>query len=81
MNDDKPLTKDQIAAGFEIVALVGQLVKHAPNGEIPEGELYARLMDKFSLNSFNSIISTLVKAKAIERKNHLLRWIGDKEGA
>lgn len=69
------LTPDQVAAGFEIVALVGQLIRESPGGQIPSGELYARLMDKFSLSQYESIIRTLVRAKLIDEKHHLLRWI------
>lgn len=72
---DKPLTPEQVAAGFEIVALVGQLIKESPGGQIPSGELYARLMDKFTLDQYESIIRTLERAKVIDRRNHLLRWI------
>lgn len=75
MTDHKDLTREQIAAGLEIVALVGQLIRESPGGQIPSGELYARLMDTFTLDQYESIISMLERGKLIERKHHLLRWL------
>lgn len=78
LGDVKGLTREQAAAALEVIALVGQLVKESPNSEVPSGELYARLMDKFSLETYERMIQTLIKSGLIERKFHLLRWIGDK---
>jgi hypothetical protein len=76
MDNNEFPTREQIKAAFEIIALVGQMIRECPEGQIPAGELYARLMDKVSLESFQSIIRTLVKTNLITDKNHLLTWIG-----
>jgi len=78
LGEVKGLTRQQAAAALEVIALVGQLVKESPNGEVPSGELYARLMDKFSLETYERMIKVLIRSGLIERKFHLLRWIGDK---
>lgn len=45
--------------------------------EVPEGVLYAQTMMYFeSLAPFTAIIQSLIHAKLVTRKNHLLTWIG-----
>ena len=45
-------------------------------GEVPSGELYARVMGHMSLATYTSIVNTLKRAKLVEERSHLLRWIG-----
>jgi hypothetical protein len=44
--------------------------------EVPETEFYVRLGDKLTINQCMLITATLEKAKVIEIKNHVIRWIG-----
>lgn len=54
---------------------VGECIREL--GEVPSGHLYARLMGKLSLESYEAIIRQLVKADLVKRSNaHLLTWIG-----
>ena len=47
-------------------------------GSIPSGHLYARLMDKLSLETYQMLIGVLKEAgKVKEHDSHLLVWIGD----
>lgn len=53
-------------------------------GEVPSGIFYARLMamsgmSNLSATAYKSLIDNLKKAKVLEVKNHVLRWIGPKE--
>lgn len=73
---DEKVTPEQIAAGFEIVALVGQLIRDSHGSQVPSGELYAQLMGKLTLGQYEAIIRILIKARMVEQKNHLLTWIG-----
>ncbi len=72
------ITKEQTIAAFEIVAAVGECIQGL--GEVPSGELYARLMDKFDIHQYNSIINALKRAKLVEEKGFLLTWVGPKKG-
>lgn len=45
-------------------------------GTVPSGELYVHLMSRITLTEYESILSALIRAKLIERKHHLLTWIG-----
>lgn len=41
-------------------------------GSVPSGHLYARLMGRMSLESYNAIINGLVKAEMITNEGHVL---------
>lgn len=68
------VTKEQVAAVVDTIVTMGHLIRMY--GEIPSGELYARVMDKMSLTTYTSIIDKLVEMKLITKQNHLLTWIG-----
>jgi hypothetical protein len=75
-------TKEKIKAYVEIHVLLGQLIREAtendPLGGIPAGHMYARLMDKMTLEDFEAVISRLVDTGLIRRMpSHLLVWIGN----
>jgi hypothetical protein len=48
-------------------------------GSVPSGELYARLCGHMSLETYESIIQTMINARVVRRSNHLLTWIGPPE--
>lgn len=66
------------AAAAEIINTVGEVIRDA--GPVPEGELYARMMGFMSLASFNMIIDSLKRAELVTNKNHLLVWVGPRDG-
>ena len=45
-------------------------------GSIPNGHLYANLMGKMNLDTYNGIIGILVKLGFIEVKHDLITWVG-----
>ena len=68
MNENKQAAKQALLA---IASTVKDL------GEVPSGHLYAALMDKMSLDVYNSLIEVLVRNKVIrEEPSHLLVWVG-----
>jgi hypothetical protein len=69
-------TREQRLAAFEVITAIAEAIRAL--GEVPSGELYARVMHKFDERSYRVIIETLKGAKLVEEKNHLLRWIGPK---
>ena len=44
--------------------------------EVPSGHLYARLMDRMSLEVYTQIIEILKKAGVVSESGHLLTYIG-----
>jgi hypothetical protein len=41
-------------------------------GSVPSGVLYAQVMGKMDVNTYNAIIGALTAAKLISRSNHVL---------
>lgn len=73
-----PATKNQVKAAIEIAFLVSDLIRAL--GEVPSGELYARLMpSEISLDMYNGIINLLKSGKMIRESDHLITWIGSAE--
>ncbi len=56
---------------LEVARAIADTIDSA--GEIPEGHLYAALMDKVSIENFNLLVDLLVRSGRITRSNHLLR--------
>lgn len=81
----KTMTRQELQAGLEMVAAIGQGIRdlceaRRQRGEdptVPSGEMYAHLMAAgMSLDSYNAVIRMLQNARLIEVNNHLIRWIG-----
>jgi hypothetical protein len=65
---------NQERAAIETVLAVGSAIKEL--GSVPNGHLYAHLMGKMSLETYNKIIVLLVKTGAVKNEGNLLTWIG-----
>jgi hypothetical protein len=65
----------RVAAAVAIVAAVAELIRDV--GQIPSGQLYALVMDKFSLETYERIIQQLINTGLVRREpSHMLVWIG-----
>lgn len=64
----------QEKAALAIVLAVGEAIKDL--GSVPSGHLYAQLMGRMSLETYNKVIALLVKTGAVKNENHLLTWVG-----
>lgn len=61
-------------AAIATIAALGCAIREL--GQVPSGELYARVMGHMTIENYQSAIDTLVRAKLVERKNsHLLVWV------
>lgn len=67
-------TQAEVSAAVQVVVAVGEAIKAF--GKVPNGELYAHLMGRMSLETYNKIIALLVKTGAIKVENHEIIWIG-----
>jgi len=63
-----------ITAAIQVAAAVGDAIRELK--EVPSGHLYAHLMGRMSLESYNGCIRILKQAGLVEEHNHLLKWVG-----
>jgi hypothetical protein len=67
--------RDQARAAVDVVLAVADCVRAL--GTVPSGHLYARLMGSLGIDTYQSVIATLVRAGLVrEHPSHLLEWIG-----
>jgi len=59
---------------LQIAAAMAEAIRSL--GSVPSGHLYARLMGHVNLETYELIISVLVKANLVKQENFLLTWIG-----
>ncbi len=67
-------SKSEVNAAVQVVVAVGEAIKSL--GSVPSGHLYAQLMGRMSLETYNKVIALLVKTGAVKNENHLLTWVG-----
>lgn len=64
----------QVNAAVQIVVAVGQAIREAKS--IPSGHLYAHLMGRMNLETYNKVIGVLKNTGAVKEENHVLTWVG-----
>jgi hypothetical protein len=67
-------TSAQVKAAVQVVVAIGETIKEL--GSVPSGHLYAQLMGRMSLDTYNKIIGVLVKTGAVKEEGYLLTWVG-----
>ena len=67
-------TLAQKRAALDVVFAIAEAIRTL--GSVPSGELYARVMNVMSLQSYQQVIASLVAAGVVEESAHMLRWIG-----
>jgi hypothetical protein len=67
-------TREQFKAMFELMSAIAEVIR--TKGEVPSGELYAMLMGKIDLRTYEAILSRIKGSGLVEEKNHLLKWVG-----
>jgi hypothetical protein len=66
---------DQLENALMLCKEIGYAIHQA--GEVPAGTLYAAIMGRVDLATFDACLSTLEKAGLIKRESsHLVRWTG-----
>ena len=68
--------KQEVKQALLKIRIIADAIREARETGIASGVLYAMVMEKYSLQEYEKIISILVNAKLIENKYHLLKWIG-----
>lgn len=67
-------TKEQLKSGLNVIVAVTETIREC--GEAPEGTLYAALMGRMDLQTFEKIVAVIVNTGLVEKRGNLLRWIG-----
>jgi hypothetical protein len=70
------MTKAQTVAVVELLAAVAEVIRTA--GEIPSGHLYAAMMGKVDIHTYNAMLRMIKGSGLVVEKNHLLVWVGPK---
>lgn len=72
------VTRQQVEAAIQVAKAIADAIRDL--GEVPSGELYARVMGHLTLANYEKVIDSLVGAGLVKREaNHLLRWVGPAE--
>jgi len=64
----------EVKAAVQVVVAVGEAIKEL--GSVPSGHLYAHLMGRMSLETYNKVIGVLKQTGAVKEENHVLSWVG-----
>jgi hypothetical protein len=66
-------SKTQMDAALNVVQAIAETIREL--GELPSGELYARLVGKLDLPDYEEVIRILKETGLVtETPGHLLRW-------
>lgn len=74
-NTQNQPTDKQLAAIRFVAAAILEAITAAGDRGIPSGHLYAMLMDKMDLDSYNKFIEALAKHGKITNEGHLLKVV------
>lgn len=67
--------KAKVEAALELVRAVAEMIREV--GRIPSGELYALLMGKMTLETYEKMIRMMISENLIRQdRSHMLVWIG-----
>lgn len=64
---------EQTKAAINAIAAVAEAIRAL--GTVPSGHLYAQVMGHLSLESFEGIIRTLVRAGLVRESSNELTWV------
>lgn len=67
------VTQAQVKASLEVLKAVADVIREL--GQVPSGELYARVMGYVTLNQYHSLIACLKRTGLVKESNNLLIWV------
>ena len=68
--------KARMQAGFTLLHAIAETIRFL--GEVPSGDIYARLAGRITLGDYEQAISILTRSGLVtETRSHLLRWNKD----
>lgn len=66
-------TNEQLKAGMQTLIAVSTAIRDLK--QVPTGHLYATLMSKMDLPTFNRVVATLKRADVVREADNVLHWI------
>ena len=65
--------KARMQAGFTLLHAIAETIRFL--GEVPSGDIYARLAERITLGDYERAIAILKRSGLVtETRSHLLRW-------
>ena len=65
--------KARVQAGFTLLHAIAETIRFL--GEVPSGDIYARLAGRITLGDYEQAIAILKRSGLVtETRSHLLRW-------
>lgn len=61
---------------LEVGMAIAEVIRAKGAEGIPSGHLYAQVMGKLDLDTYNTIIASLRRVRLVSLENHVLTWIG-----
>lgn len=76
MNTSSESAKEKdIAVAVQLAVAIGESIQEL--GSVPSGHLYARLMDRMTIEDYEAAIGLLIRTRLVRREPfHLLVWAG-----
>ena len=69
------VTTQRVEAGLQVVRAMAEAIRDL--GSVPSGHLYARLMGRMDLQSYEGLIGILVRSGLVTQDaSHVLHWVG-----
>ncbi len=68
--------KEQVAALLALIQMIAEAIRDAGEAGIPSGHLYAMMVHKVPLSTYQYVIGILKDAGAVTEQFHLLCWTG-----
>jgi len=73
---EKQRAKEQVTALFALIQMIAEAIRDAGETGIPSGHLYAMMVHKVPLATYQYALGILKDAGAVTEQFHLLRWTG-----
>lgn len=73
------ITLEQKQAAFGVILVLTEAIREGSKGVlggVPNGELYALVCGRMTLQSYTSVLNTIKGTGLVVEKNHLLTWVG-----
>jgi hypothetical protein len=74
MNQEKTeVTDTQVTSALKMTMAMAEAIQGL--GQVPSGTLYAHVMGRMNLETYERIIAVLIKGGLIRKQGHLLTWV------
>lgn len=72
--DEKRWSKESVRSAIDMIAALAETIREL--GEVPSGVLYANVMGRMTLESYEGCLRVLKGARLVAERANVLRWIG-----